>query len=209
MVKEQIKHMKVMYNAQDLAEQAKKHKEWKSQKAPTCDEINKMVVENVKKSLKEIFETHAKTLKKHNRKDTDSDLEPEQYHMEEVGLDLEEVSVSENLALSDLCRPPQKCQKTNQLTPVTVMLINTRLGKSRFKKIRILLDSGSSGSIILEKFVRKLCMKNDATTSWIMKGGNFQTSKKCKTTFILKEFLKISPLSGIYMLILLLVHINM
>ena len=31
-------------------------------------------------------------------------------------------------------------------------------------------------------------MKNITTTSWIMKGGNFQTSKKCKTTFILNEF---------------------
>ena len=31
-------------------------------------------------------------------------------------------------------------------------------------------------------------MKNDATTSWITKGGKFQTSKKWKTTFILKEF---------------------
>ena len=34
-----------------------------------------------------------------------------------------------------------------------------------------------SGSIILEKFVRKLRMQND-------------TTKKCKTTFILKEFFK-------------------
>ena len=87
---------------------------------------------------------------------------------------------------------------------MTIALINTQIGKSRFKKIRILLDSGSSGSIIFEKFVCKLHMQNDTTTSWIMKGGNFETSKKCKTTFILKEFLKISPLSGIYMLILLL-----
>ena len=45
-----------------------------------------------------------------------------------------------------------------------------------------------SGSIILEKFVRKLRMQKDTTTNWITKGGNFQTSKKCKTTFILKEF---------------------
>ena len=70
------------------------------------------------------------------------------------------------------------------------MLVNTKLGKSRYKKIRILLDSRSSGSIILEKFVHKLCMQNDTTTSWITKGGNFQTSKKCKATFILKEFFK-------------------
>ena len=84
----------------------------------------------------------------------------------------------------------KKCQKINHLTPVTIVLIKTQLGKSRFKKIRILLDSGSSGSINLEKIIHKLCMQNDTTTSWIAKGGNFQTSKKCKTTFILKEFFK-------------------
>ena len=110
--------------------------------------------------------------------------------MEHVGLDLRDVNVSETFASSDLLGPPKKCQKTNQLTPVTIVVNNTWLGKSRFKKIRILLDGGSSGSIILEKFVHKLCMQNDTTTSWIMKGGNFQMSKKCKTTFILKEFFK-------------------
>ena len=105
--------MKVMYEAQTLAEHAKKQKELKAKKAPTCDEINEMVVENIKKSVKEILETHMETLKKHNCKDTnsDSDLEHEHYCMEDVGLDLEEVNVSESFALSDLCRPPQKCQK--------------------------------------------------------------------------------------------------
>ena len=171
-------------------EHAKKCQEWKAKKAPMQDEINEMVAESVKKSVKEIFETHVKTPKKCSRKDTDSDSdsENEHYHMEDVGLDLEDINVSETFALSDLCRPPQKCQQTNQLTPVTVALMNTWLGKSRFKKIRILLDSGSSGSIIPEKFVRKLHMQNDTTTSWITKGGNFQMSKKCKTTFTLKEF---------------------
>ena len=33
-------------------------------------------------------------------------------------------------------------------------------------------------------------MQNDTTTSWITIGRNFQTSKKCKTTFILEEFFK-------------------
>ena len=189
-MKEQAERMKVMYRAQTPTEHAKKCKEWKTKKAPTCNEINKMVSESVKKSVKEIFKTHVKTLKKYSREDTDSDSdsEHEHYRLEDVGLDLKDVNVSETFALSDLCRPPQKCQITNQLTPVTIALINTRLGKSRYKKIRILLDSRSSGSIILEKFIRKLCMQNDTTTSWIMKGGNFQTSKKCKTTLILKDF---------------------
>ena len=98
-----------------------------------------MVAESVKKSVKEIFETHIKDLKKHSRKDTnsDSDSENEHYHMEDVGLDLEDINVSETFALSDLCSPPQKHQKTNQLTPVTIALVNTWLGKSRFKKTRI------------------------------------------------------------------------
>ena len=75
--------------------------------------FNKMVAESVKKSVKEIFETHMKTLKKCSHEDTnsDSDLEHENYCMEDVSLDLEGVNVSETFALSDLCRPPQKHQK--------------------------------------------------------------------------------------------------
>ena len=121
--------------------------------------LTKWWLKSVKKSVKEIFETHMKTLKKCKHKDTDSnsDSENEHYHMEDVGLDLKEVNVSETFALSDLC--------TNQLTSVTTALIHTWLGKSRFKKIRILLDSRSSGSDILEKFVHKLHMQNDTTTS--------------------------------------------
>ena len=62
-----------------------------------------MVAKSVKKSVKEIFKTHMKTLKKHNCKDanSNSDLEHENYCMEDVGLDLEDVNVSETFALSD------------------------------------------------------------------------------------------------------------
>ena len=70
--------------------------------------------------------------------------------MEDVSLDLEDDNASETFALSDLRRPPQKCQKINHLTPVTIVLIKTWLAKSRFKKIRIILDSGSSRSFILK-----------------------------------------------------------
>ena len=93
-----------MYEAQDPAEHAKMHKEWMSKKAPTCKEINELVAESVKKSVKKIFDAYSETLNKHNREDTDSDsdLEPEQYHMEDARLDLKEVNVSENFALSDL-----------------------------------------------------------------------------------------------------------
>ena len=109
---------------------------------PVVMKFNKMVAKKIKKSVKEIFETHMKTLKKCNSEDTDSDSDSkhEFYHMEDVGIDLEDVNASKTVALSDLCRPPQKCQKTNHLTPMTVVLIKTWLEKSKFKKNRILLD---------------------------------------------------------------------
>ena len=71
-----------------------------------------MVTKNVKKSMKEIFEIHMKTLKKHNCKDTDSDSDSkhEYYCMEDVGIDLKDINASKTVALSDLHRPPQKSQ---------------------------------------------------------------------------------------------------
>ena len=55
--------------------------------------------------------------------------------MEDARLDLKEVNVSENFAMSDLCGRPQKHQKTKQLTPVNIVLISTWLGKSKLRKL--------------------------------------------------------------------------
>ena len=90
-MKEQAERMKAMYKVQTPTDHAKKCKEWKAKKAHTCIEINEMVAESVKKSVKEIFETHMKTLKKHSHKDTNSnsDSECEYYCMEDVDLDLD------------------------------------------------------------------------------------------------------------------------
>ena len=73
------------------------------------------------------------TLKKCNHEDTnsDSDSEHEYYCMEDVSLDLKDVNVREILALSNLHRPPQNVKEINQMTPMTIMLVNTWLGKSR------------------------------------------------------------------------------
>ena len=72
-----------------------------------------MKTKNVKKSVKEIFETHIKTFNKHNHEDTDSnsDSKNENYCMEDVSLDLEDVNASKTFALSDLCRPSKKSKK--------------------------------------------------------------------------------------------------
>ena len=58
----------------------------------------------------------------------------------------------------------------------------------KLHKVRILLDTGSSGSLIVNKLVKHLCTKHDTPTTWFMQGGNFCTTKKCKVQFILNEF---------------------
>ena len=81
-------------------------KNGRPRRLPVAIKFNKIVAKNVKKSAKEIFETHVTTLKKRNRKDTDSnsDSEYKKDRMEDVGLDLKDVSASETIALSDLCK---------------------------------------------------------------------------------------------------------
>ena len=193
-VKQQIQRMKATYRAQSPEERKRKKREWQKNKPPNREEIHAMVKDTVKESVQEVFQTLFKKSgdkRARNNPDSDSDSDHEHYRMDDLDLDLEKVKVREEMyALSALRAPPQKRQKTQHLTPVTVGIVNTRLGKSRFKKIRILFDSGSSGSIIVEKFVRKLRMKSDKNTVWDTKGGTFRTSKKCKTTFILNEFYK-------------------
>jgi hypothetical protein len=92
--------------------------------------------------------------------------------------------------LSDLHQPPTKKTKTQHFAPITTVLLEMHLGKSSIHKLRILFDSGSSGSIIVAKFVKKLHIQNDTKTEWSTKGGTFQISGKCKMNFILNEFYK-------------------
>jgi hypothetical protein len=46
------------------------------------------------------------------------------------------------------------------------------LGKSSIHKLRVLFNSGSSGSIITAKFIKNLHIENDTKTEWLTKGGH-------------------------------------
>ena len=106
------------------------------------------------KKTKELFESHMKKVMVANKSsdfmDDSSTLDNEHHHMESCKLNLDEVKVSENFALSDIQQLHVKCQKTQHLTPVMTAFVDISLGKSKLHKIRVLLDTGSSGSLILE-----------------------------------------------------------
>ena len=61
--------------------------------------------------------------------------------------------------------PQPKHQKVHDNdTPIIFGLINAGLGKDKIRKTKILLESGSSGTLIKSKFTRRLRVKHDTKT---------------------------------------------
>jgi hypothetical protein len=136
-------------------------------------------MKEVQQSMQNMF----KQLHQHHHSDDDSNMD-ESHKLESM----DNITVSECFNLSDLHQPPTKKTKTQHFAPISTVILEMQLGKSRLHNLRVLFDSGSSGSIIVAKFVKKLCIKNDTKTEWLTKGGTFHTSGKCNTNFILNEF---------------------
>ena len=91
---------------------------------------------------------------------------------------MEDITVSECYNLSDLRQPPTKKTKTQHFAPITTVILGTHVGKSSIHKLRVSFDSGSSGSIILAKFVKNLRMKNDTKTNWNAKRRKLPNHQK-------------------------------
>ena len=88
----------------------------------------------------------------------------------------------------DVHSRPRKKLKLKHVVPILLGTINTCLGKPKYEPVRILLDSGTSGSIVLQHYVKKLRLKqSNKTTLWKTKGGTFMTEKECKILFQLPE----------------------
>jgi hypothetical protein len=81
---------------------------------------------------------------------------------------MDNITVGECVNLSDLCQPPTKKTKTQHFAPITTAVLGTHLGKSSIHKLRVLFDSGSSGSIIVAKFVKNLHIENDTKTARVV-----------------------------------------
>jgi hypothetical protein len=161
------------------AERSYQKHERKQQKQKEKSELHEMIMKEVQQSMKDMF----KQPQQHQCSDNNSNIDKS--HHAEV---MEDITVSECFNLSDLHQPPTKKTKTQHYAPITTALLEMHVGKSSKHKLRVLFDSGSSGSIIIAKFVKKLHIQNDTKTEWLAKGGTFHASGKCKTNFILNEF---------------------
>ena len=75
-----------------------------------------------------------------------------------------------------------------QKSPEILVEIPIENGKKPPLVLRALLDSGSTGCIILNEFTRGLSKKFDKTEKWTTKGGTFTTKGKCRVPMILADF---------------------
>ena len=73
-----------------------------------------------------------------------------------------------------------KKRKVDHLAPILFAKVNTSGGKPKLKTIKVLLDSGSSGTVIHEDFVKKLQVSNDETTKWSTAAGKLTTNRTVK-----------------------------
>jgi hypothetical protein len=156
--------MKKAWKNISSAECSRKKCKCKQQKQKEQNELHEMIMKQVQQMMKDMF----KQPHQHHRSDDNSDID-KAHHIEEM----ENIMVSECFNLSDLHQPPTKKTKTQDFAPITTALLEMHLGKSSRDKIRVLFDSGSSGSIIVAKFVKKLHIQNDTKTEWWTKGGTF------------------------------------
>ena len=76
----------------------------------------------------------------------------------------------------------------SDLRPMAFVRLNTRLGKPKPVTIRALLDSGGSGSLVTERFTRKLKLKTvKSNTVWTTPARALNTGTKCKAIFNIPE----------------------
>ena len=61
------------------------------------------------------------------------------------------------------------------------------MGKPKPLTIQILLDSGASASIFNIKYLNKLRLKHNQTTTWTTAAGNFMTSRTTEVQFTMPE----------------------
>jgi hypothetical protein len=138
--------MKEAWKNTSQAECSHQKRKCEQQKQKEQNELHEMIMKEVQQSMQDMFK------QPHQRHHSDDDSDMDESHQLES---MDNIMVSECFNLSDLCQPPTKKTKTQYFAPISTAILETRLCRSRLHKLRVLFDSGSSGSIIIAKLVKK------------------------------------------------------
>jgi hypothetical protein len=142
--------MKEAWKNTSQAERSHQKCKREQQKQKEQNVLHEMVMKQVQQSMQNMF----KQPHQHHYLDDDSDMD-ESHQLEAM----DNITVSECFNLSDLRQPPTKKTKTQDFAPISTAILEMQLGKSRLHKLRVVSDSGSSGSIIVAKLVKNYVSK--------------------------------------------------
>ena len=95
--------------------------------------------------------------------------------------------LNDSFALFHTRKDHPKNTKKN-LIPYTTATVNTSLGKPNPVNVRVLLDSGGSGTIMRKSLAKKLRVKNDKKITWHTLAGKVSTANITKVQFKLPKF---------------------
>jgi hypothetical protein len=90
--------------------------------------------------------------------------------------------------ISDLLQDQPKNKKTKETHSVPVAYAKLRVSENEIKTIKVLLDSGSSETIISQKLVNKFRKIKSPPARWNTAAGILETKNKAKIHFSLPEF---------------------
>jgi hypothetical protein len=82
----------------------------------------------------------------------------------------------------------QKSLKKEQKSLEVVVEVATKDPDDEKRILRCLIDSGSSGCIILNEFTKGLQKEKSKSAKWTTKGGTFSTSAECAVPFYICDF---------------------
>ena len=100
----------------------------------------------------------------------------------------------ENYVLSNYRnKKPRTDHIETDVSSVLLGLMQVKKGKfknSRLQSVRVLLDSGSSASLVNDVFVKKLNSSSEPPSHWTTKAGTFKTEKSCLVSICFPELHK-------------------
>ena len=91
---------------------------------------------------------------------------------------------------STLLSPPSKKHKPNpqDLAPISFGSLLIRRGTPEYADVKILFDTGSSGTLVDHRLCKKLKVNKEQATRWTTASGKFLTTSRVKVEFQLLEF---------------------
>ena len=82
----------------------------------------------------------------------------------------------------------KKRLKTTSKSPEVVVEIHSPTDEDERRILRCLIDSGSTGCIILNEFTAGLKKQKCNSAKWTTKGGVFSTDSECIVPFLYRRF---------------------